>query len=88
MTAVELDIKRMELFRMILNVKDVNVLTEIEELLDGINATSDADNSSYYSPSILHEAILRSEEDFRNGRTHTMEEVRKKRYDSDSRYNS
>ena len=76
MTAIELDIKRMELFRMILNVKDVNVLTEIEELLDGINATSD--NSSYYSPSILHEAILRSEEDFRNGRTHTMEEVRKR----------
>jgi len=76
MTAIELDIKKMDIFRMILNVKDENVLTEIEELLDSISSSSD--NSSYYSSRILHETIMRSEEDFRNGRMHTIEEVRKK----------
>jgi len=77
MTAIELDVKKMELFRMILNVKDESVLTEIEELLDGLYALPN-NNTSYHSSKILHEAILRSEEDFRNGRTHTMEEVRKR----------
>ena len=77
MTAIELDVKKMEIFRMILDVRDENILTEIEELLYGINASSD-DSSSYYSSKILHEAILRSEEDFRNGRMHSMEEVRKR----------
>ena len=76
MTAIELDVKKMELFRMILNVKDENVLAEIEELLDAMKTSSD--NSSFYSSRILHEAIMLSEEDFRNGRTHTMEEVRKR----------
>jgi len=76
MTAIELDIKKMEIFRMILDVKDENILTEIEELLYGISYS--LDNSSYYSTKNLHEAIMRSEEDIRNGRTHTLEDVRKR----------
>jgi len=84
MTTIELDVKKMEIFRMILDVKDENVLTEIEELLYGMDSLPY--NSSYYSTRILHEAILRSEEDFRNGRTHTMEDVRKG-YAPNPRYN-
>ena len=76
MTAIELDVKKMEIFRRILDVKDENILAEIEELLYGIS--SHYDIFSYYSSKTLHEAVLRSEEDFRNGRIHTMEDVRKR----------
>ncbi|MCL1933912.1 MAG: hypothetical protein FWF53_08915 [Candidatus Azobacteroides sp.] len=76
MTTIELDAKKIEIFRMILDVKNEDVLREIEELLYGMNDLSD--NSSYYSLKILHEAIMRSEEDFRTGQTHSMEEVRKR----------
>jgi len=77
MTTIELNVKKMEIFRMILDVKDENVLTEIEELLYEINSSSG--NSSFYDSSKnLHEAIMRSEEDFRNGRMHSIEDVRKR----------
>lgn len=32
--------------------------------------------SFYYTPEALREAIFRSEEDFRMGRVHTIEEIR------------
>jgi len=76
MTTIELDAKKMEIFRMILDVKDENVLTEIEDLLYGTNDSPD--NSSYYSLKILHDAIIRSEEDFQNGRIHSIEDIRKR----------
>jgi hypothetical protein len=76
MTTIELDAKKMKIFRKILNVNDENVLTEIEELLYGMNDSTGS--SSFCSSKILREAIMRSEEDFRNGRMYSMEDVRKR----------
>ena len=77
MTTIELNTKKMDIFRMILDVKDENLLTEIEELIYGINVLSN-NSSSYHSSEALHESIMRSEEDFRNGRIHSIEDVRRK----------
>ena len=77
MTTIELNTKKMDIFRMILDVKDENLLTEIEELIYGINVLSN-NSSLYHSPETLHESIMRSEEDFRNGRVHSIEDVRRK----------
>jgi len=77
MSTIELTTKKMEIFRMIIDIMDDNILTEIEELLNGINV-SNGDSSSHYSSKLLHEAIIRSEEDFKNGRMHSIEDVRKR----------
>ena len=77
MATIEFDAKKMKIFRMILDVNDENILTEIEELLYGINSSSNG-TSSYYSSKILHEAVKHSEEDFLNGRMHSIEDVRKR----------
>jgi len=74
MTTLELDAKKMEIFRLILNVRDEKILTEIEDFLDERELNSD--ESWCYSSEALRKVVMQSEDAIRNGQVFSTEEIR------------
>jgi hypothetical protein len=77
MNVAVLETKRKEIFRMLLDINDENVLAEIEEILHGYN-TLPGEEPCRYSPEALRSTVLQSREDAKNGRLVTMEHMRAK----------
>jgi hypothetical protein len=74
MSTIELEVKRMEIFRRLLNIEDEALLQKIENLL----YEEDPPAMEGYSPETLKDAVLRSLEDIRNGHVYTQEQMRKR----------
>ena len=74
MSTIELEAKRMGIFRRILTIEDESLLQKIENLL----YEKDLPIMKGYSAEKLHDAILRSKEDIQNGNTRTQEQMRTK----------
>jgi hypothetical protein len=77
MNMAVLETKRKEIFRMLLDVNDENILAEIEDILYGYNIPQE-EEPCRYSPEALRATILQSREDAKNGRFVTMEHMRTK----------
>jgi hypothetical protein len=75
MTTLELDAKKIEIFRLLLNVNDGKILTEIEDFLCDEKKLN-SDESSCYSPDELRKVVLQSEDAIRNGQVFSTEEIR------------
>lgn len=74
MSTIELEAKRMGIFRKILTVEDESLLQKIENLL----YEKELPVMNGYSAEALHDAVLRSKEDIRNGSIRTQEQMRAK----------
>jgi hypothetical protein len=74
MSTLELEMKRMGIFRQLLNVKNEVVLQEIENLL----YEQELPVINGYSVQVLRDAVSRSKEDIKNGRVYTMKQMREK----------
>jgi len=74
MTTAPLDTIRTHIISMICHETSEKVLNDVELLLRANHIPP----MSGYSSEALKNAVLRSEDDIRNGRTHTIEEVRKR----------
>jgi hypothetical protein len=72
-----LETKKKEIFRMLLDINDENILAEIEEILSGYNILPE-EASCRYSPEALRATVLQSGEDVKNERLVTMEYLRTK----------
>ena len=77
MSTIELEATRKDIFRMLLNVDDENILTEIKYFLYGTNALY-PDVPMHYSSEALHKVVEMSEEAICKGQTYTNEQVRSK----------
>ncbi|MDR0843734.1 MAG: hypothetical protein LBN71_00795 [Tannerella sp.] len=75
MTAMELDIKRMEVFREILDVEDENFLTGLIVYIRKAKKTA-IQPPCQYTIEELRGRIAESVEDVKAGRVYSMEEVR------------
>jgi len=74
MSTIELEAKRMGILRRILAIEDEETLQRIENLLNEQELPVMEGNSA----EALHDAVIRSQEDIRNGRVHTQEQMRAK----------
>jgi len=74
MAIAPLDTIHMRIISMICHETSEKVLNDVELLLRANHIPP----MGGYSSEALKNAILRSEDDIRNGRTHTIEEVRKR----------
>jgi hypothetical protein len=72
-----LETKRKEIFRMLLDINDENILAEIEEILSEYHIPQE-EVPCCYSPKALRATVLQSREDIKNGRLVTMEHMRAK----------
>lgn len=71
---IELEAKRMGIFRRILTIEYESLLQKIENLL----YEKDLPIMKGYSVETLHDAVLRSKEDIQNGNIRTQEQLRTK----------
>ena len=74
MSTIELEAKRMKIFRRLLNVEDEALLQKVENLL----CEEDLPVMKGYSKQALTDAILCSKEDIRNGHIYTQEQMRER----------
>ena len=74
MTTIELEAKRMGILRRILAIEDEASLQQIENLLQKLELPI----MEGYSPEALRDAVVRSQEDIRNGHTYTQGQMRAK----------
>ncbi len=74
MSTIELEAKRMGIFRRILTIEDESLLQKIENLL----YEKELPIMKGYSAETLHDAVLRSKEDIQNGSIRTQEQMRAK----------
>ena len=77
MSTMELEATRKDIFRMLLNVNDENILTEIQYFLRGTNVLY-PDVPMCYSSETLHKVVEMSEEAINKGQIYTSEQVRAK----------
>jgi hypothetical protein len=66
----------MEIFRLLLNVSDEKILTEIEDFLCDDEIQLISDESMSYSSEALRKVVLQSEDAIRNGQVFSTEEIR------------
>ena len=74
MSTIELEAKRMRIFRRLLNMEDEVVLQKIENLL----YEEELPVMEGYSKEALRDAVLSSKKDIRSGRIYTQEQMRKR----------
>lgn len=74
MSTIELEAKRMGIFRRILTIEDESLLQKIENLL----YEKELPVMKAYSADTLHDAILRSKEDIESGNIRTQKQMRDK----------
>jgi hypothetical protein len=74
MSTIELEAKRMRIFRQLLNIEDEALLQKVENLL----YEEDLPVMEGYSKKALKDAILCSKGDIRSGHIYTQEQMRER----------
>ena len=77
MNVLEMETTRKDIFRMLLNVNDENILTDIKHFLNKVDVLY-PDVPFHYTPEALYRMVDLSEDAISKGETTTSEQLRNK----------